>query len=252
MPKLPKEPPLVSFAERSTSSGRLTVKHRRGLLSDVQVSEDANKRWPKRLEMGGKAALIELASSVRAQLDAADLPTDKWEVMPREFDFGYVPEEHGIIADEDIWREIVEDSTEPLTKHRVGADLLHALNRLFAQFTEEQLSDIHRAMKLYHLHYAIAQLHAAALSGMASKRGREKGPAKRREISEALRKLILNVAQELWEREPRFTHQTVNTAKKITGAVNKTILSEKLSRKPLASKTIADHLRLALALAKDK
>lgn len=254
MSRSPKDPPLESVVERkdSTKDGPLIIeRHRRGLLSDTQVSEATNRRWPKRFEAGGKAALIELASSVRAQLDAADLPTDKWEVMPRELDFGYFPEEHGIIADEDIWREIVEDSTEPLTKHRVGADLLHALNRLFVQFTEEQLSDIHRAMKLYHFHYAIEELHEAALSGMASKKGREKGPAKRKEKAEVLRKLILTVARDFWERNPKFTHQTVNTAKKITDAVNQTILSQELSRKPLALKTIADHLRLALTAAKD-
>jgi len=32
--------------------------------------------------------------------------------MPIELDFGYNPEEHGIIADEDLWFECAENSTK--------------------------------------------------------------------------------------------------------------------------------------------
>ena len=247
--RAPKDPPLQSVVEQiySIEDGPLTVaEHARGFLFDIQVSETTRKRWPKRFKLGGRVPLTALASRLRAQLDAADLPTDKWEVMPRDLDFGYSPEEHGIVEDEDIWIQLIEDSTAPLTSLRISADLLHALNRLLARFTEDQLSDVFRAMTLYYLHRVVEELHEPALSGQASKKGREKGPSVKKERARALRALILVKADECWARHPRLAGQTVNTAKKIADAVNQARASQNLGRKPLAVSTIANQLRVAL------
>ncbi|WP_454624161.1 hypothetical protein [Bradyrhizobium cenepequi] len=73
--------------------------------------------------------MVALTDQLRAHLDAKELPTDKWPITPIELDYGYVPEEHGIVADEDLWLELAEADTEPLTKDRLSAEFLHATTR---------------------------------------------------------------------------------------------------------------------------
>jgi hypothetical protein len=248
-----KDPPLETVVTSSYSEedGPLTIVHRkRGFLRDVYISDLEKTLWSKRFKLDGKARLVELSDQLRSQLDAAGLPTDKWQVTPRELDFAYHPDEHGFVADDDIWLQIVEESTEPLTRLRVAADLLQSLNRLFVQLTEDQLCEVYRAITLFHLHRVIEELHEPAISGAASKKNRGKGPNARKEKARALRRLILAMAEEFWNSHPRLIGQPVNTANKIVNAVNEAITSQKLSHKPLAAKTIADHLSVALREAR--
>jgi hypothetical protein len=125
------ELPLQSVMELAYSEeeGPLIVTHRkRGFLSDLDVSNTKKTIRKPPFRPDGKVALTALGKRLREHLDARGLPTDKWPVMPVEFDSGYNPKEHGIVADEDLWIGWVKDSTEPLTKDRIAADLLYATN----------------------------------------------------------------------------------------------------------------------------
>jgi hypothetical protein len=246
------ELPLQSVMELAYSEeeGSLIVTYRkRGFLSDLDVSNTKKTRWKPPFRPDGKVALTALGKRLRGHLDARGLPTDKWPVMPVESDSGYNPKEHGIVEDEDLWIGWVEDSTEPLTKDRIAADLLYATNSLLASFSEEQLRDVFQAMRLYHLYSMVGELNELAASGEASKKGRAKGPSVKKERARKWRELILAIAVKFWEQNPRWVGQPVNTAKKIAQAVNQMRAARQPGCAPLATKTIADHLRVALAEA---
>lgn len=230
-----------------SKNGPVIVSHRRrGILQDIHVT-DGNKRLHKPIfRPDGAQALLMLTGQLRTHLESKQLPTDKSPVLPLELDHGYVPEEHGIVADEDLWFEMAEASTEPLTEDRLKAELLHAAKCLLARFDKEELSDIFRAMRLYHLHQANEELNPLVLDGEASRVGRSMGPAKRKEKARALRELIIAIAQEFWRRNPELRSRTVHTAKKITDEVNEAIKCRGLDSSPLEYDTIAKHIRRAL------
>jgi hypothetical protein len=184
-------------------------------------------------------------------LDALELPTDKADVIPIERDWGYDPDEHGTVADEDLWFGIAQDSIEPLTVDRLAAELLHAIARLQAKFNDDELSDIFRAMYVYHLHSAAGELNELAIDGKKSRNNRAKGWKARKETGSAQRKLILAIALEFWERFPNLKRQVLNTARKIEVAVNQARTNQFPKCKPLAAKTISDRLREALIEAGD-
>lgn len=245
------EPPLKMFREMSYSAkdGPTIVSYRsRGFLRDVHVvdTRDTSNKPPYRPE--GKEPLALLTRRLRAYLDAKDLPTDKTPYMPKELELyhGYVPEEHGVVEDEDLWFSIAEATTEPLTEDRLSAELLHASLRLLGRFDEDELRDIFRAMYLYHLHSSVGELNNLAMTGAASQKARAQGPQKRSERSRALRKRILDIAQEFWSRHPEYKGRPVNTAKKIVDEVNKERERLYPGSDPLVYKTISDHLRIAL------
>jgi hypothetical protein len=244
------EPPLESVVELSYSekTGPLIVTHRqRGFLIDLEATDIKKARRTKpSFRPNGTVALDALRQRLRRQLDASGLPTDKWPVTPIELDFGYDPKEHGIVADDDLWIGCVEDSTEPLTKDRIAADLLHAINRLLIGFTDDQLSDVFRAMRLYHLNSMVGDLNELAIAGTVSRKSMGKGPQVKKERARNYRKLILAIAEDFWARDPKWRGQPVNTAKKITKAVNEMRANREPGCKPLAVTTIANHLRVAL------
>ena len=259
------DPPLQSVAELTLAKneGPVIATHRkRGFLTDVNLTaashllhprpgpgrgaETGKKRWEQPLRLDGKTTLTVLSDRLRAILDAKGLPTDKHPVMPIELDYAYDPEEHGIVADEDIWIAVAEDSTEPLTKDRIAAELLHTTKRLLRNCSDGQLRDVFRAMKLYQLYSLVGEINELAIAGKVSRKAREKGPLVRREKARNLKKQILAFAEKFWEDNPRLVGQPVNTAKKITKAFNEMRAVQEPGCKPLASKTIADHLRTAL------
>ncbi len=225
---------------------------RRGFLKDYHEEDttDALNKPPFRPE--GKQALLGLAEKLRAHLESKDLPTDKSPIMPKELDWSYTPEEHGVVADEDLWFCVAEGSTEPLTEDRLAAELLHATSRVLARFDEDELRDVFRAMYLYHLHSSVGELNNLAMAGLASEKGLAQGPQTKIERSRTLRQRILEIAQDFWSRHPEFKGHPVNTAKKIADTVNNDRERMRPGSAPLVYKTISNHLSVALKEAEHR
>ncbi len=245
------EPSLVTEAVTVASGpdgipDRVIIRRRRGFLSDVEIRKVEPKLHDLPLNPDGKAALLALCEELRGHLDSLGLETDKWEVMPLERDWGYDPKEHGVVADEDLWMEQVEESTEPLTKARIAAELLHTVLRLLRTCNEEQLGDIFKAMSLYHLNSTAGELHALALAAEGAKKGRAHGPPAKANETLLLRERILSIAKDFWGRHPELQGRPTTTGNRIVKLVNKAIKTEWPGRKVLAAKTITDHLRTAL------
>jgi hypothetical protein len=231
---------------RSKDGVVFVIRRNRGFLSEVSVSDNEGRKWRPLTRAEAKSALSALASKLRNHLDAKDLPTDKWPVMPLELEQGYVPEEHGVVDDQDIWIGCFEDYEEPLTEDRIVADLLHTTNRLLSTFSEDHLREIFHAMKAYHLYCTVGEINELALAGKVSVDRLRKGPIVRKARSQDDRILILSVARDFWQKSPRLRGQPVNTAKKIAEAVNIARAAQRPGCKRLSQKTIADQLRLAL------
>jgi hypothetical protein len=247
-----RDPPLSSAIERYTygpDGSRILVieRQRRGFLKDEVLQLEPKAKEP--VKPNSRLALTTLCQVLRAELDAAELPTDKWPVMPIELDFGYDPQDHGIIADEDIWIGAAEDSTEPLTKHRIAADLLHIIQRLLkrAASDEDLLADIHRAMKLFAHHTLVGEINELAISGERSRLSRAQGPRAKVAETRRLKRLILTIARKFWVDRPNYRGRTVKTAIAITDKVNRARRKSTPNCRPLSPKTIGDHLSAALS-----
>jgi hypothetical protein len=247
--KKKKEEPPFQFSETRYTHGpeqdRVLVieTQRRGFLKDEVVRIVP----PQPFRPDSRLALTALCRVLRAELDKSDLPTDEWPVMPIELDFGYVPEEHGFVADEDLWIGAVEDSTEPLTKNRVAADLLHTLVRILKRpGSEEYLNDIHRVMKLYAQYSIAGELNSFAIAGQLARAARAKGPSSKSAETRRVRVIVVKFAQGFWAERPQYRGNYVKTAQVIADDVNKLRRTLAPSCKPLAAKTIADHLSAAL------
>jgi hypothetical protein len=241
--------PLQEVRELSYSQedGPVIVSTRsRGFLLDLSVKTHVGAQSERFFQLNGKEVLSALSDRLRAHLNAKDLPTDKTHLAPIGDGCGYTPEELAAAADENAWFEIARDSTEPLSEDRLAAELLHANTRLFAKFDDDELSDIYRAMYVFHLHSAAGELNELASEGKAWRADRVKGSQAKKLMGEAQRQLILPIAQKFWELHPKLKGQTLNTAKKIVDAVNKERTEQDPGCKPLAVKTISDQLRLAL------
>ncbi|MGY4317573.1 hypothetical protein [Bradyrhizobium sp. JR3.5] len=231
----------------SVEDGPVVVSTRtRGFLLDVDVRDLKDTLHKRIFKPSGRTALDALAKRLRTHLDTKDLPTDKSLITPIERDWGYVPEEHGIVADEDLWLGIARDCTQPLSEDRLAAELLHAIVRLLTRFNDDDLSDIFRAMYMYRLHSAAGEINELAVEGKASRDNRAKGSQAKKSKGELQRQLILSIAREFWNQNPKLNGQNRNTAKKIEKAVNDERKKQGIGREPLAVKTISDQLRLAL------
>jgi len=244
------DPPLELKMRYGTGPDGLTkvvvTQRRRGFLIDVELRKVERKLHDLPIKPKGRLALASLCERLREHLDSVDLPTDRWPVAPRELDGGYDPEEHGIVADEDLWIGVVEDSTEPLTRDRIAAYLLHTLLKLLEKSSDGQLADIFMAMDLYRQYSMVGDLNALALAGDAAKKGLEAGPRAKKERAKNVRKIVLAKARECWSDHPKLEGQPFNTAKKIAPAVNDARQAIEPGCQRLSPKTIADHLRLAI------
>ena len=167
--------------------------------------------------------------------------------MPIELDFSYDPQDHGIIADEDIWIGAAEDSTEPLTKHRIAAGLLHIIQRLLkrAESDEALLADIHRAMKLFAQHTLVGEINGLAVAGERWRQSRAQGPRAKVAETRKLKRLILTIARKFWVDRPNYRGHIGKTAKAIADEVNRARRESTPNCRPLSPKTIADHLSAA-------
>ena len=222
------------------------VRRRRGFLQEYDFRRKTKARTNGPSKPNGRAAMTALADHLRGHLDSVGLPTDNYPVMPIEHDFGYDPEDHGIVQDDDIWIDVVEDCTEPLTRDQITANCLHAINRLLASLPDALLDDAFRAMEQYHLFCMLDELHALALDGAKSKQTRSQGPAARKAQAIKDQDLVLKFAQQFWGLHPQHVGKTVITANKIIDLVNAARTEIKSKCKALSAKTIADHLRRAM------
>ena len=222
------------------------VRRRRGFLQEYDFRRKTKARTNGPSKPNGRVAMTALADQLREHLDSVGLPTDKYPVMPIEHDFGYDPEDHGVVQDDDVWIDVVEDSTESLTRDQITANCLHAVDRLLAALPDSQLDDAYRAMEQYHLFCMLDELHALALDGAKSKQTRSQGPAARRAQAIKDQDLILKIAQQFWGLHPQHDSKPVITANKIIDLVNAARTAIKSKCKALSAKTIADHLRRAM------
>jgi hypothetical protein len=78
-------------------SGRCIIvrENVRGLLKDTEVRvEQPEIVSPDRFVLPYRTAIEALCEELRAVLDKADLPTDRYPIIPFELDYGYEPLEH--------------------------------------------------------------------------------------------------------------------------------------------------------------
>jgi hypothetical protein len=244
MGKKPSEQiPLETVASLVISDGgeRAIVTHRkRGFLRDIDVRKIQAQRQNGPAMPDGRTELTALTGKLRAHLDAAGLATDKWDVTPIELDFGYNPNEDGFPKDDDLWHDYNMEATEPLSQDQIAASLLHSANRLLRSLDHDQLSEVFRAMQLFHLSELAAGLNQTAVLGARATAGRTKGPEAKKAQGARMREIIKLAAEELWSEEPAFKNKRDQTAQKIFDAVNAATKAEKL--RALAVKTIYNHL----------
>lgn len=217
------------------------VKRSRGFMRDLVVRKIQKQRQNGPFKQEGRAALMALVDSSRAHLDAAGLPTDKWPVQPLGVDVSYDPDDHGHPNDDDLWIDYVTASTEALTDSHIAANMLHCLNHLLASLTDDQLSEVFRAMQLYHLHELNGDLNRMAALGTSAEVARAYGPKAKKAQAERAREIVRLSAEKLWAELPQFRNRRDQTAHNIFVLVNTAIEEEGLG-KPLAVKTIYNHL----------
>ena len=252
--KKEEEPPFryseVRYSYGQDGGHHLVVqRQRRGFLTDEVVRVEPPLAKP--LKPDPKVLLSELQKDLRAELDEKELPTDEWPVTPIELDWGYDPKEHGYIADEDLWIGVLEDSTEPLTKHRIAGDLLHTLSRLSKRpGVDEHLHDFYRAMRLYALYRIAGELNSLALAGQVAREVRAKGPRRKNADTRELRAIITKLANILWAQRPHYRGHSGKTAAVIVDEVNRIRRTLHPGCKAKAKKTIADHLSAMMREAK--
>jgi hypothetical protein len=243
------DPPLKEtlVALNPGEDGELLAKLRtRGFLQEIDVRQETAVRSNGPSERNGRAELTQLRGRLRAHLVTEGLPTDEWPVMPIELDWGYVPDEHGIVKDDDIWIDYVEECTEPLTLTRNSANLLHAINRLLLSgLSDQQLTDAYRAMEVFHLYATTGNINDLAITGEKARLTRAKGPQARKEKASRERAMIFELAKEFWKRHPTLAGKPVHAAKKIFDEVNRRRRAEDPSCADLSEKTIADRIREA-------
>jgi hypothetical protein len=238
-------------------SGRRMIvrKNVRGLLQDVEVRvEQPEILSPQRFIPPFKIAIEALCEELRAILDAADLPTDRYPIMPFELDYGYEPLEHTTPSG-DIWWHFVEESTEALSKERIAANLLFSLIRILKQnLSNEHLADVYKGMQAYSLYKIATDFHSLAIMGKAAQKGRSHGPDARKNKTQTIRELIWEAARRHWASHPNYSGRRQATAYAIAEQVNAEILQQSLSSKPLTPKVIAGHvsdgLKAGILLAK--
>lgn len=248
MAKKTRTPKLAQTLDWSiTASMKLQIiKHySRGFLHDMEVFEASKTRQNGPYKADGKVALTSLTAKLRGIVEAAGLPTDKHPVMPKELDHAYDPSEHGTVQDDDLWIDYVHESTEPLSEERIAADFLHATNRVLAAFSDEDLKDIFRVMRLYHLYATLGDLNNLALAGRTFAKGQASGPMYNRKKSNRTREIVADEAERYWQAHPNLRGQHAKTGERITSRVNERRVAEVLG-KPLKEKSVADHLRRAM------
>jgi hypothetical protein len=233
--------------EHDSARRMIVRKNTRGLLQDVEVRVEQPEIFsPQRFIPPFKIAIEALCEELRGILDSADLPTDRYPIMPFELDDGYEPLEHTTPSG-DIWWYVVEESTEPLTKERIAADLLFALLRILKQkLSNEHLAEVYKGMQAYSLYKIATDFHSLAIMGEAAKSGRSHGPKVRKSKTQAIRELIWEAARRHWVSHPNYSGRRQATADAIAGPVNAEILQRSLSSKPLTPKAISDHISVGL------
>jgi hypothetical protein len=215
----------------------------RGLLQDVEVRVEQPEIFgPQRFIPPFKILIEALCEELRAVLDRADLPTDRYPIMPFELDYGYEPLEHTTPSG-DIWWHFVEESTEALSKERIAANLLFSLLKILKQnLSNEHLADVYKGMQAYSLYKIATDFHSLAIMGKAAQKGRSHGPDARKNKTQTVRELIWEAARRHWVSHPNYSGRRQATANAIAGPVNAEILQRSLSSKPLTPKAISDHI----------
>jgi hypothetical protein len=101
-------------------------------------------------------------------------------------------------------------------------------------------------MKLFSLYSIAGELNSLAIAGQLAREARAKGPRTKTAETSEVRLIIVKVAQSFWAEHPKYRGHFVKTAQVIAADVNKLRRTLAPNCKPLAAKTIADHLSAAL------
>lgn len=250
MPSKPKQPKLeLSYRNLKDSRGveyATEIHWRRGFLNDVQLSYLGEPKFVRPYRPDGTAQMMAVANELRQVLIAARRQPDR----PPAALSGAVktPKKQGRSRStrDPKWLRKIEHSTEPLTRIRFAAQLLHGINFLLARCPRELHDDLFRTMRLYHLYSLAGDVNGLAVEAIEARMARESGPATKRKTADATRGLILRIAKEFWAKNPRYINQIIKTAELIAAGVNRTRKRTYPNTKPLAPKTIADHLSKAL------
>jgi hypothetical protein len=199
-----------------------------------------------------RKSLEQLCNSLRDRLEALGLPSDRtphW-IMTRDNQWRSVDAETIVesqsVKRSSLWTSRVDDLSEPLSEGRLTADLLfHLVVLLEMENIDHSLWNVAQVMRSYS-QLRISALNELASAGATAIRVRANGPKSKMAKALEVREIICQHSKLFWAKRPQLEGDASNTAAHIAEAVNTELNSRRLlppSRKLMATKTIADHIR---------
>jgi hypothetical protein len=249
---MPLETEKSIFVDPATEHTIRVTTHRRGILTK-EIRHYAWHQMRARRRTAAKSESEALREELRSELERLGLPSDRIHYWTRVGDEPWRPQTPADLSQTDRdsgrWIAVVNYETEPLSKGRLAGELLWALNVLLdrPQLEEELLGQILIVMQAYLAYAVCGDISKFVTSGIASAKGRQAGPAAKRERAAKRRQIISNCAEEYWLAHVSYRGDADNTAAQIKNGVNEELRNANLlpTRGALTRKTIADHIRAA-------
>jgi hypothetical protein len=247
---LPLETDSSIFVDPVTGHSIRLTTHRRGILTK-EIRHYAWNQIRARRRSSAKSEIEALREELRGELKCLGLPSDRIHYWTRVGDEVWRPQTRADLsqADRDSarWIAVVKEETEPLSKGRLAGELLWLLNQTLdrPEVDEGLLREMLTLMDAYLVYAVCGDISKLATSGIASAKGRQAGPAAKRERAAKSRQIIFKRAQEYWLAQPLYRGDADNTAAQIKDSVNEQLRSANLlpAGRALSRKTIADHIR---------
>jgi hypothetical protein len=146
-----------------------------------------------------------------------------------------------------LWTSRVETLTKPLAPERLAGDLLWSLIQLLRrEGIDGHIWHISQVVEKYFNFRVGDHVNALAYAGIQADKGRPAGPETRHSNALEERKFIWEEAQRFWTTKRIYRNHAKKTAAEIAEVVNRELMSRGLLSKPLATKTIGDHIRACI------
>lgn len=231
------------------------VVSRRGILRNTRRTYTSPH--PDLFETGSSRQWLEqLRETLRDRLEKQGVPSDRnphWiKLKNGEWVESKSPKDDfrdGELRPCALWTARVRDLSKPLSKPRAMADLLFYLNQLLSEeHSESTLYAVCQMMESWSELRLLGPINTLATAGLKARNARALGPAIRRARTLKVREIISDSTEEFWREKPKFRGDASNTAAHLAESINRR-LKEELDvppKKPLSTKTIADHIRRSL------
>ena len=221
------------------------VTERRGVLSRTTKFSDVKTLNQVRAHSkSNRQQMEESREELRKELESLILPSDRHEIWMSVDGNEWQPL-IGVNRNPAVrlrpWFEILERVTDPLSRERFVANLLHAVSCVLDQDLSDDLLG-----EIWDIAFAFANcrvhnVNKLAAAGVTTAKGLKLGRAKRKTTGGQKREIIRKRVAECWQEHPGQARDATSLAEAIEGKVNEDLLSQKLS--PLTRKSIADYVR---------